>query len=697
MKKAEFIISIFIAVGVLISTPARPCDGSGLFDQLQQPYSMSRTEIRSLNNAIGALLLKMPSVSKRHVSHASVCETYLLIARQYFKGALFTRDVALKSVLVLHGDRLVTSYPEFSALVRHTLAHPNTLAAANKALVKFQRATTNFNVRLLSWQRMDQFENRYLGPLSPLAAVHLLHTKTLLIWPTEKTKKYHLAPVTPATAPPPISQTIASLPSINIASKLRHVFAGVLRQIQTRLSNDPHDTKAIHYYRIIIRCLGLAQHLQQVSLLSLSTQKAFNHRLMLALLFFKDPRTRAGALRRLEFIGRIVDSMELISVVRVSPAHRAILDRLLHHIMTHLDRDENNRRYARELDAIDSFLRSAAALSAMEAKRVRPPYQEAQSRIALAGRKLLSSTIKTLRDNFSIHQLHTTQMELQVIAGNLQRVASMPAARDQALLYHPQLPAGVTRNTIRWARKISIEPAVISHSADEFDRFQQTLNLLAAIHLQLLHHAPKKTLDELSAHRYTQFLVLFHHVQRDIINSLSTMHPAPNKFTARLNDQMRLLRAVHRLAWLVDQRQYLSRLNIWGAWQWNHAARQMWRRQMEEVVAHRFEHDTGVKGASDASMSFASAAPAIKTLYRAVRRVAPKLRAGSKLWAVAYQQVISRPPANAIAATHWTNFTEACMWFNDAAANESHGHFQPAIDLFRRGNRILAAIPMRQP
>ncbi len=695
--KATFVVSISVAVGALISARACPCDGSGLFNQLQRPYSSSQIKIRSLNNSIGALLMKMPDVSTRHVSQASICETYLLIARQYFKVALATRDVALKGVLVLHGDRLVKSYPEFSELVKHTLAHPRTLADANKALVKFQRATVQLGMRLRSWRNLDQFERRYLGLLAPLAATDLLRTKTLTIWPTEKKQTSQVVPVAPSTAPPPISQTIASLPGINISAELRHVFAGVLRQIQTRLSNDPHDVKAIHYYRIILRCLGLAQHLQQVSLLSLSTQKAFNHRLMLALLFFKDPRTRDGALRRLEFIGRIVDSMELISVAHVSPAHRVILDRLLHHIMTRLDRDQHNRRYVRKLVAIDAFLRSAAALSAVEAKPVHPPFQEAQGRIALAGRKLLSSTIESLRDNFSIHQLHTTQMQLQVIAGNLQRVASMPAARDQALLYHPQLPAGVRRNMLRWARKISIKPAVISHSADEFDRFEQTLGLLAALHLQLIHHAPTKTLDELSGHRYTQFIVQFQKVQRNIINSLSTMHPAPDELTARLREQMRLLRAVHRLAWLVDQRQYLSRLNIWGAWQWNHAARQMWRRQMEEVVAHRFERDTGVKGASDASISFASAAPAIKTFYRAVRRVAPKLHAGSELWAVAYQQVVSRPPSNAIAATHWTDFAEACMWFNDAAANKSHGRFQPAIDLFRRGNRILAAIPIRRP
>jgi len=697
VTKSKFTLSIAIAVGVLVSSLACPCRASGLFSELQQPYNVAQARIRFLNNSIGALLLQMPSVSSQGVSQASVCETYLLVVRQYFKGSLSARDAALKSVLVLYGERLLRTYPEFSALVKHVLAHPTALVAANSALVKFQRATMTSEPQIDTWPTLEKYQKQVLDTLAPLVTAESVHAKTTVIWPTSPARTFTAIAPLPAKNLPPISQTIASLPEINIAAQLRNVFDGVLRQIQTRLLAHPGDTKAMHYYRIILRCLGLAEHLQRVTVLSLSTQKAFNHRLMLALLFFKDPRTRDGALRRLEFIGRIVDSMELISAVPVGPDDRAILTHRLHHIMTQLDRREHNDSSLQKLDAIDSFLKVAVALNHLNTKSVQSPYLNASNRIKLAGRLLTTTTIKNLRSNVSIHRLRAAQMQLQVIAENLERVTSMPAARAQALLYHPQSASGVTRNTVLWARAISVNPAVTTNAAEEYDRFSHTLALLASIHLQLLHHAPTSILEELSAHQYLRFIALFRTVQQNIINSLSTPHPAPSTLITQLHQQMQLLRAVHRLAWLVDQKQYLTDINIWGAWHWNRAARQMWLQQMMEVIAHRFERATGIKSASEAWISFKAASPAIQTMYRAVRAIAPNLHADTALWCVAYMQVTVRPPPDAIASAQWTNYTQACMSFDVAAASSHHGRFQPAIDEFQRGNHILAAIPMNAP
>jgi hypothetical protein len=691
MTKTGSLITMTFFAGMLALIAVRPADGSGLFNELQRPYDPARAKIRTLNNSIGDLLLQMPSVSPRHVSTDAICETYLLIVRQYFKGSLSTRDVALKSVLNLYGDRLLNGYPEFAAMVKQTLGHPNSLAAGIKALAKFQQSKVNFDRRLTSWNRLAIFQKQALGPLFPLVSMSLSKAKPVVIWPIQTAKSATPIPLPPINTVAPISQTIASLPEINIATKLRKVFSGVLRQIQTRLKRHPRDVKAAHYYRVIVHCLTLAQHLQQISVLSLSTQEAFNHRLMLALLFFKDPRTRAGALRRLEFIGRIVGTMELISSMKINPADRAILNRRLHQITTELDSHQHNKPYVRELEALDVFLRAAAALNHLEAEVTQPPYREAQERIELTGSKLVSKSIHKLKDDISKQQLYAAQTQLGVIAANLQRIENMPAARSQALLYHPIPAGGVTRNTVRWAREISINPLITTDAARNVDRFQHTLSLLAGIHLQLLHRAPMKTLNELSGHRYTQFLVLFHSVQQDIINSLSTLHPAPAALRSELHEQLRLLRAVHRLAWLVDHRLYLMRMNIWGAWHWNRAARSMWLHQMQEVIAHRFDRDTRINGRSEAAMSFASAAPAIKTLYRTVRQVAPQLHANANLWAVAYLQVTMRPPPDAIASGQWVNFVEACSQFDDAAANNGHGRFQPAMDLFRRGNRVLAA------
>lgn len=682
---------MFIAVGGLCAGISGAMPPGALFGDLRRPYNTAQHRIRQINDAIGGLLLKIPRVSAVHISTRSVCESYLLMVRQYYKSALNTHDTALRSVLLLHASRLWRSYPSFSAEVGQVFANSGSSPAAYKALAKFQKASMNLNTMINTWESLQRFQGRLLTPLQPLAALSAPAGKTI-VWPViPPSATVTHAPVSKAIIEP-ISQTIASLPSVNIASRMRRVFAGILRQIQTQLQQDPTDSQAKRYYRIILKCLKLAEHLQQVSVLSLDVQKSFNHRLMLALLFFKDPRTRSGALQRMKFIGRVVSTMELISTAPVSRAEKDILDRRVHHIMTNLNQRQRVQKYVTELDAIRSFVRSAHAISRSVAQPVPQPYASAKARIVAACRTEITDVIDRLKSRVSVGDLHTAEMQLLEMASNLKRIERMPADAQQALLYHPRSPVGVKRNLARWAREIGVSPAIESDASRNVDRFNQALKLLADIHLQLLHLAPTKLLGELSAHRYVKLVSLFDASQRDIINSLSTMHPAPDRLVTQLREQMRLLRTVHRLGQLVSTASEVVKLNTWGPWYMDSAAQHLWIRQMSESVAHRFARDTGLKTSSDAWLRFRTAAPAIKTLYRAVTIIAPRLKADPKRWNTVYLLVTLPPPAHAIAGSQSNEFSQACVLISSAAANQSHGHFQAATELFRRANRILGAI-----
>ena len=682
---------MFVAVGGLCAGISGAAPPGALFSELRRPYNSAQQRIRQINDAIGGLLLKMPRVSAAHISKHSVCESYLLMVRQYYKSALDTHDTALRSVLLLHAGRLWRSYPIFSSEVGQVFADSGSSPAAYKALAKFQKASMNLNTMINTWESLQRFQSQLLFPLQPLAALSAPAGKTM-VWPLmPRSAMVATAPVSHVVTVP-ISQTIASLPSVNIASRMRRIFTGILRQIQAQLQQDPTDPQAKRYYRIILKCLKLAEHLQQVSVLSLDVQKSFNHRLMLALLFFKDPRTRSGALRRMRFIGRVVSTMELISTAPVSRAEKDILDRRVHHIMTNLNRRQRVQKYLTELDAIRSFVRSAHAISGSDMQPLPQPYSAAKARIVAACRTEITGVIGRLENRVSVSDLHTAEMQLLEMASNLKRIEQMPADAQQALLYHPRSPIGVKRNLTRWARIICISPAIESDASRNVDRFNQALKLLADIHLQLLHLAPTKLLGELSAHRYVKLVSLFDATQRDIINSLSTMHPAPDRLVTRLREQMRLLRAVHRLGQLVSDESEVVKLNAWGPWYMDSAARHLWIHQMSESVAHRFARDTGLKTASDAWLRFRTAAPAIKTLYRAVTVIAPRLKANPKLWNTVYLLVTLPPPADAIAGSQSNEFSQACVLISSAAANQSHGHFQAATELFRRANRILGAI-----
>ncbi len=684
-------LTMFIAVGGLCAGVSAGSSPGDLFSELRKPYSSTLTNIRHLNDAIGALLLKMPSVSPDRISIRSLRESYLLVTRQYFKCALHAHDSSLRSVLLLHAHRLWRAYPAFAKLVKQVVSNPSSYEAAYKALSKFQKASMDIDTTVNSWSDLNHFQNRLLHPLAPLAALSGAADK-VVIWPVQRRQtQISVIPMKSSKAPP-ISQTIASLPSVNITSRMRNVFTGVLRQLQTQLMQNPTDKRAQHYYHIILQCLKLSEHLQQASILSLQVQKSFNHRLMLALLFFKDIRTRSGAVRRLEFIGRIVNAMELISTAPVSEIDKSILNRRVHHIMTNLDQRTHVQRYVTQLDAISSFLRATQALKSGDMAPSPPPYTLAKHHMLVAYRKLISTTIHSIHDGVSVHKLRTVEMQLHELTSNIRRIDSMPSEAQQALLYHPQSPGGIRRNLSRWAYLMGQSPTVDSNASREFDRFGRTLKLLAGIHLELIHLKMTTLIDQLSAHRYLKLVSRFRINQQTIINSLATRKPAPDELVSKLRRQMRLLRAVQHLGDIISQKNQFVELNEWSPWLLNHAARDLWIQQMSESVAHQFEADTGLNSTSDAWLSFRVAAPAIKTVYRAVTVIAPKLRADPKQWVTAYLQVTLPPPKYAIAGAESDDVTLACMLLRSAEANETHGHFQAATDLFRKANHVMAGI-----
>jgi hypothetical protein len=682
---------LFVGLFVGASSGSPP---GGLFSNLGRPYSLSAERIRVINNAVGRILLKMSDVSPDDVSVRSERETYLLVVRQYYKSVLQTRDTALRCAILLRADRLWRRYAAFTALVQKALSRPGTSDAARHALRKFQKASMNLDMPIDSWSALTHFQNRLLGPLAPLATMPASAADTV-VWPVAPHRSVVLKVAASPSNVPPISQTIASLPGVNITAKMRRVFASVLRQIESEMQRSPPDRQAERYYRIILRCLALSEHLQQASVLSLAVQQSFNHRLMLALLFFKDPRTRSGAVRRLEFIGRVVNTMELISAAPISSADKQVLDARVRRIMTNLDQHLQTSRYVRQLNAIRAFLRAALKIRAGGPSSA--PFGLAQNRIIATGEKTISSSVASLQNKVSVHQLHTAELQLRAIGANLKRIQSLPGELEQALLYHPRSPGGVRRNLARWARQIEMSPAIDSDASRQCDRFGRALQLLAQIHLQLLHLAPTHLLDELAAHRYVKLVGEFHRTQREVINSLSTPRPAPESVVAQLRRQMHLLKTVHRLGDLVADKNNFVKLNLWAPWHLNRAARHLWIHQMMEAVAHEFQRDTGLKSSSDAWLSFRSAAPAIKTLYRAVKLITPKLHADRKLWSTTYFQAMLPPPSDALAGGASIDFTQACMMLTSAAANQAHGHFQSATQIFRRANRVLAAIALPKP
>ncbi len=664
---------------------------AGLFSQLHRPFSLARERVHSLNDQIGALLLKMPRVSSVHISASAVDETYLLIIRHYYQTAMHTRDASLRGALMLKADRLRKSYPVFATLIAAQFANPPLASHVESALKKFQKASVGVNAAIINARSLNTYTAKLLGPLAPLMSVETPNfvASTAVIWPV-----YTYAPA-PAYLPnkakiPPIAQTLASLEQVNITPHLRHIFRSVLTQIQAQLADNPHNATAAVYYRVILQCLRLAQHLQQVSILSLNAQAAFNHRLMLGLLFFKDPRTRNSAIRRLEFIGRIVHSMELIAGTPMSAVSRRVMDRRVHQIMSALDQSHHPRREVHQLDAINSFLVKARKFSAVEKQSPPAAYRIAWHRVVKSGEAQIVQTVHSLRHGVMIGELGQAAESMEVITGNLKRLSQMPQMLSEALLYKPIPQRGASLNLARWAVHIGMAPGAMSEGAQQFDRFRGALKILAGIHLQMLHSASAGIQNRLSSGRFTLFAEDFKKTQRGIINSLATRKPAPAALVEKLDEQMRLLRATSRLAWMLSASKPIARMNLWGGWHLSTGARHALKNQLEQAVAHRYQKDTGLTNASDAWISFSTADAAITSIYRAAKEITPKLTANPALWSTAYLQTTAPPPAEAICGFAWPNIAEACMLLNSSAANNGHGHFQAASYKFQQGVRVLA-------
>ena len=85
IKVACKVAAVITVGGLCIGISAASSPGD-LFRDLQQPYSVARERIRRINNEVGELLLKMPSVSAARISARSVRESYLLMVNLYCGG-----------------------------------------------------------------------------------------------------------------------------------------------------------------------------------------------------------------------------------------------------------------------------------------------------------------------------------------------------------------------------------------------------------------------------------------------------------------------------------------------------------------------------------------------------------------------------------------------------------------------------------
>jgi hypothetical protein len=638
-------------------------------------------QVKQLDNQIAALLLKLPMNAGGAMSPEEMQETYRLVIRHLDRCALRVGNESLRSRIALKADQLAAGLPDFDRQMESLLSKPH---SANPAIMRgcrnFYRASLHLNGAITSTSGLKAYLHKILKPLAPLAEMEFTSAVPLVVWPASSFARRQHDSAAAADPPlPPISDEIAALQQANILPEMRDVLRPILLQLQKGLANSATARQSKSYYRVILQCINLAENLQQGTALPQSTRQTFMHRLLLGLLFFKDPRTRAAAARKLESISMVVQSLEDLQTAELPAGVQKIIRLCVHNIILHLQKAHDGGRYVLQLGQIDHLLSQHYYVTSL-ISHTHPQYtNRAWVSIAKTENLYLHQAATELKKRFSRSAIQRYTRRVGILTMNLNRLIAMPAAAQQALLYHPQPAAGVMRNMRRWARHIAMHPDEAGTAALSFDRFNALLNLLAATHRDMAAQGSSRTLKTISGGRYRQFVRMFLQTQRNLADALAQPQLASKKLTHELNQQRLIFRTSSQLAYLMKKDNPLLRLNQWADWHSSAPAIRTTLNEFEQAMSAQFRTVTAPAinshpVSSEAWITFQAAAPAINTLASACENLLPRLNAPAGLWSTGWLLAYSAPPGNALYRRKLSTFSLTCMYINNMQFEYAHGN-----------------------
>ncbi len=672
--------------------------------QLTRPVSRVRAKVREIDSSIANLLLNMDNVDPQGLTAANLQETYRLVIRNLYRNSLRTNRPQVAAVMVLKADQLSAGLPAFDRLVAHLLpASANAPGetpslAVIKGLRQFLRAGRNVNTQLRTRAAIDKYLGKTLGPLGPLIQVEdpSINPDKITVWPVQIPRPNSTPAPVAKGALPAIGQEITWIQGANLTPEMRQALRKILLTLQSQMADRRTEPAAEMYYPVIVRCASLAAHLQAGAALSLATQQQFNHRLLLGLILFRDPRTRAAAVRRLLFINLIVNSLEQLRQANLPTAENNAIKHRIHRAIMKLQMDTEVAKYSAQLQKIGELLRAYRIFSTDVSAPPSAMFRADQIRVRQAGADDFNRLATILAGEYSARDISECIYRLKMVLANLTRLNAMPAAQQQAILYHPASIIGVKANMVRWAKSISKNPDSAGSGAANFDHFQAALNLLAQIHLSMQSLPQANIVRKMSGGRFEAAVRAFLKLQHKLTDSLGTRKVAPDDMVISLNQMRSLFAATAELAILLDSNAPAEKLNRWGGWQVPKRALHLLLKQCEESMVVKYRSITAPAGAmpqgGDQWANFRDASGAVAALYRMTKELNPQLNAKAGLWSTSYLRALTPPPPNAIFGSELGQIALAGRTLAAAEFNHNHGRLTAAPLLFIKCLRMLTAI-----
>ncbi len=667
---------------------------------INQPAHRLHRAIDRLDNQLATLLEAVPPQANGQFTSTDVRISYLIVIRHFYKAARHTRNADLKASLTLRADELAAAAPAYQAIVKRVFAAnaagsaPPTPAmiAGYAALRRFENLGKAFSARLHSKAALHHYVRQVLSPLLPLLAIDAPAPTPAQVWPPIPAAGQEATPVGPAREIP-IAQTLLNIQRANLLPQVRRVLRQIVHQMQT--GSPAHLIAADEgYYRLMLGTLALAENLQASAALGTATQVRLNHELLVGLLLFKDPRTRAAATRRLTRLAFIAGALNTLEDAALPPRTKVVIGLRMHSAIRQLAHQRTARTGVAHLQALEQMIQSYSAFAIVAANAPAGPQQQAWQRCQEAAAKIIQRTTLMLMDGYSNSAVQDATSRLATITKNLRLLLAMAAVQSQALIYRPVPINGVQRNIVRWTRDIGSQPDAMTRGARDFQRMQSSLAVLAHIRLAMPHHAPDKIIQRLSGGKYDQFIKLFLATQRELINSLAQRHISPGGYVATLQRELLVFRCTRDLALLETRAKPLHRLNGWGAWFIASTPREMLNRELQEALEMQYIVATGGSPRGDNWLTFDQAAPAIHALAVACRALNPALPTKVNSFSTLFLKAATFPPGNALLRSAMGHFQMAADWLNDAGYNENLGRTAAAKKMLRHAVAVLGAAPL---
>lgn len=672
--------------------------------QLARPVSRVRAKIRALDSSVAKLLLNMDNVDPDGLTAANLQETYRLVIRNLYRNSLRTNNPQAAAIMVLKADQLSAGLPAFDRMIAQLLpASANAPGetpslAVIKGLRKFLRSGRNVNTPLRSGAAIGKYLEKMLGPLDPLIKVEdpSISPDKITVWPVHIPQPNSAAVPTAKGVLPTIGRELTWIQGANLTPEMRQALRKILQSLQFQMSNPQTQPAAERYYPVILRCASLAAHLQAGAALSLTTQQQFNHRLLLGLILFRDPRTRPAAVRRLLFINLIVNSLEQLRQANLPTAENNAIKHRIHRAITKLQTDSQVAKYSGQLRLIGQLLGEYRTFMDTVSTPPSPMFRADQIHVRQAGADDFKRLATILAGEYSARDISECIYRLQMVISNLTRLRAMPAAQQQAILYHPASIIGVKSNMVRWAKSIGSSPDSAGSGATKFDHFQAALNLLARVHLSMQSLPQADIVRKMTGGRFEAAVKKFLKLQQKLIDSLGRRNVAPADLVGRLGEMRELFMTTAELAILLDSDAPAEKLNRWGGWQVPKRTLHLLLRQCEQSLEVEYRHITSPAGATshggDEWARFRDAAGAVAALSQMTRELNPQLNAKAGLWSSSYLRALTPPPPNAIFGPELGQIALAQRTLSAAEFNHGRGRLMAAPRLFIKCLRILGAI-----